>query len=430
MIPWKSAKEAIALIPEKASIFVHGAAATPNFLLKEVVAQANRFDSLTFVHLHTEGEAPYADEAFAKKFRIVNLFVGANLRNHLDYERIDYLPCFLSEIPNLFRARQFPLDVALLQVSPPDQNGYCSLGVSVDVAKAAADSAKIVIAQVNPKMPRVHGDGFLPISRFDALVKCEDPLPQSKQQAPTKEESAIALHVAELVEDGSTLQLGIGAIPNAVARQLQGRKNLGLHTEMWSDGALSLLRSGAIDNSKKKVHQGKSVSGFLCGTQELYDFVHDNPSVLQLEVDYVNNPSVIARNPKVVAINSAVEVDLSGQVCADSVGHHILSGVGGQMDFMRGAALSKGGKPIIAMQSCTKNGESKLVCALRAGAGVVTTRAHVHYLVTEYGVVNLVGKTLRERARALIEIAHPDHREKLERDFWHTHFSRAKKENP
>lgn len=428
MIPWKSAKEAIALIPAKASVFVHGAAATPNFLLKELVSQADRFHELTFIHLHTEGPALYAAESFSKKFRIVNLFVGSNLRNQMDYDRIDYLPCFLSEIPSLFRNRQYPLDVALLQVSPPDESGHCSLGVSVDVAKAAAESAAILIAQVNPNMPRTHGDGFLPVSRFHALVECDDALPISSIRHPSKEEAAIALHVADLVEDGSTLQLGIGSIPNAVARQLQSRKNLGLHTEMWSDGALSLLQSGAIDNSKKKVHQGKSVSGFLCGSRELYDFVHDNPSVFQLEVDYVNNPTVIARNPKVVAINSAVEVDLSGQVCADSVGHHILSGVGGQMDFMRGAALSKGGKPIIAMQSCTKAGESKIVCALRPGAGVVTTRAHVHYLVTEYGVANLVGKTLRERARALIEIAHPDHREKLERDFWHTHFARSKKE--
>lgn len=428
MIPWKSAKEAIALLPKKANVFVHGAAATPHLLLKEIVAQADRFEELTFVHLHTEGTVPYASDSFAKKFRIVNLFVGSNLRNQLDYDRIDYLPCFLSEIPSLFRNRQFSVDVALLQVSPPDHTGHCSLGVSVDVAKAAADSASLVIAQVNRKMPRVHGDGFLPISHFHAMVECDEPLPETIARPPTKEEAAIALHVAELVEDGSTLQLGIGSIPNAVARQLQSRKNLGLHTEMWSDGALSLIQSGAIDNSKKKVHQGKSISGFLNGSQELYSFVHDNPSVLQLEVDYVNNPTVIARNPKVVAINSAVEVDLSGQVCADSLGHHILSGVGGQMDFMRGAALSKGGKPIIAMQSCTKNGESKIVCALRAGAGVVTTRAHVHYLVTEYGVVNLIGKTLRERARAMIEIAHPDHREKLERDFWHTHFSRAKKE--
>ena len=413
-----SAADAIDLVKAGARIFVHGGAATPNALLSELVRQASRLTDVTLIHLHTEGPAAYAGA-----FRVLNLFVGENLRHRLDYDRVDYLPCFLSEIPALFRTRQCPLDVALLHVSPPDRFGYCSLGVSVDVAKAAVESAAIVIAQVNARMPRVHGDGLLHVSVFDALVEVDEPLPESRQPAPSLEETAIARSISALVEDGSTLQMGIGAIPNAVASQLAGHKNLGIHTEMWSDGALDLIEAGVVTNSNKKVHRGKSVSAFLYGSRRLYDFVNDNPSVIQLEIDYVNNPNTIARNPKVVAINSAVEVDLTGQVCADSVGHRIISGVGGQMDFMRGAALSEGGKPIIALGSLAKNGRSKIVSALQAGAGVVTTRAHVHYVVTEFGVAHLYGKTIGERARAMIAIASPAHRENLEREFAAAHWA-------
>ncbi|MBX9768715.1 MAG: hypothetical protein K2X47_15690, partial [Bdellovibrionales bacterium] len=310
------------------------------------------------------------------------------------------------------------LDVALLQVSPPDRFGYCSLGVSVDIAKAAALSAKIVIAQVNPNMPRIHGDGILHVSCFKAIVETRDQLPETKPNVATAEEKAIAKSVSELVEDGSTLQMGIGSIPDAVASHLGGHKDLGLHTEMWTDGTLGLLEKGVITNARKNIHRGKSVSSFLMGSRKLYDFVNDNPSVIQLEADYVNNPRTIARNPKVVAINSAVEIDLTGQVCADSIGHRIISGVGGQMDFMRGASLSEGGKPIIALTSTTRSGESKIVAALKRGAGVVTTRAHVHFVVTEYGIASLYGKTLAERARALVLIAHPRHRETLEKSFF------------
>jgi acyl-CoA hydrolase len=416
-----SLEEAISIIKPGMRIFVHGGAATPNALLGELVRQADRLKDVSLVHLHTEGPAIYADEKYANTFRVINLFVGHNIRKKVDYDRIDYLPCFLSEIPELFRSRQCPLDVALLHVSPPDRFGYCSLGVSVDIAKAAADSAGILIAQVNPNMPRVHGDGFIHIDEFDAAVEIDEPLPEALQCPPTEEEKAIARYVSELVEDGSTLQMGIGSIPNAVARQLFGRKNLGIHTEMWSDGALDLIESGAITNAHKKIHRGKCVSGFVFGTRKLYDFVNENPSVLQLEIDYVNHPNTIARNPKVVAINSAVEIDLTGQACADSVGHRIISGVGGQMDFMRGAALSKGGKPIIALTSRTAKGRSKIVSALQPGAGVVTTRAHVHYVVTEFGVAHLYGKTLRERARALVAVAHPGDRETLEREFLAAH---------
>ncbi|HAG91265.1 MAG TPA: 4-hydroxybutyrate CoA-transferase [Bdellovibrionales bacterium] len=416
-----SLTDAISLIPNGSRIFVHGAAATPNALLRELVLQANQKSDLTMIHLHTEGPAEYAQPQYSNTFRVINLFVGSNVRKQMDYKHIDYLPCFLSEIPGLFLSEQCPLDVALLHVSPPDRFGYCSLGVSADVAVAAASRSEILIAQVNSKMPRLHGDGLIHKSQFHAMVEMDEELPQLKSPVPSKSVQKIGRFVAELIEDGSTLQMGIGSIPDAVTRELTQHKDLGLHSEMWSDGALRLIQNGVINNSLKKIHPGKSVSTFLLGSKELYDFVDDNPSVLNLAVDYVNNPINIARNPKVVAINSAVEVDLTGQVCADSVGHKIISGVGGQMDFMRGAALSKGGKPIIAMESLSRNGVSKIVAQLKPGAGVVTTRSHVHFVVTEFGVAELYGKTLGERAKALIEVAHPDHQEQLEKDFWHSH---------
>lgn len=419
-----SLAQAISLIPDEARIFVHGGAATPNLLIEEIIRQADRFRKLTFIHLHTEGAALYADPHWGDRFRVINLFVGHNIRAKLDYDRIDYLPCFLSEIPHLFRSGLCPIDVAILQVSPVDRHGHCSLGVSVDVAKAAFESAKIKLAQVNPQMPRVHGDGIISAKDFSALVAVDVPIFESKCAPISPEEEKIARHISALVEDGSTLQMGIGSIPNAVTQQLLGHKNLGLHTEMWSDGALALLEEGVINNSKKRIHRGKSVSGFMMGSRRLYDFVDDNSSVIQLEIDYVNHPNNIARNDRVVAINSAVEVDLTGQICADSVGHRIISGVGGQMDFMRGAALSKGGKPIIALQSTTAKGQSKIVSGLKLGAGVVTTRSHTHYVVTEFGVANLYGKTLSERAKAMIAIAHPSHQEYLEKEFFQIYRNR------
>jgi 4-hydroxybutyrate CoA-transferase len=359
----------------------------------------------------------YSKPEHAHAFRVANLFVGASMRPHLDYDRVDYLPCFLSEVPMLFRSGKRPIDVALIHVSPPDAHGFCSLGVSVDVTQAGIDAAKTVIAQVNPRMPRVHGDAFVHMSRIHFAVEVDEPLPEPIRHEQTPEERKIGLNVAGLIEDGSTLQMGIGAIPDAVLSALGGHRRLGIHTEMWSDGALELILAGVVDNSQKAVHPGKTVSGFMIGSRRLYDFVHDNPSVVQYQVDYVNAPNTIARNPRVVAINSAVEVDLSGQVCADSIGSRIISGVGGQMDFMRGAALSRGGKPIIALSSRTAKGIPRIVPQLRAGAGVVTTRAHLHYVVTEYGVAEVFGLTLRERARALIQISHPDDRERLERQF-------------
>lgn len=416
MAQYTSVQSAISRIASGSRIFVHGGAATPNVLLTELEAQSARLKDVSLIHMHTEGPAGYADKNYEGIFNVINIFVGHNLRSRMDYSRVDYLPCFLSEVPELFRSGEFPLDAALLHVSPPDKFGFCNLGVSVDIAKAAAKSAKILIAQVNPNMPRVPGDGFIHESAFAAMVEVAVELPTAKVNAASEAERVIAKHVSELIEDGSTLQMGIGSIPDAVMSNLTGHKDLGIHTEMWSDGTLKLIESGVVTNAHKKVHRGKSVSAFLLGSRKLYDFVNDNPAVIQLEMDYVNNPQTIARNPKTVAINSAVEVDLTGQICADSIGHRIISGVGGQIDFMRGAALSRGGKPIIALTSTTKSGKSKIVSALAAGAGVVTTRSHVHYVVTEFGAVNLHGKTLGERARALIALAHPSHREQLERD--------------
>jgi acyl-CoA hydrolase len=343
-----------------------------------------------------------------------SLFVSQNIREAVNSGRGDYVPVFLSEIPILFKRNILPLDVAIVQVSPPDKHGYCSLGVSVDIAVAAVKNAKRVIAQVNPKMPRALGDGIVHIKDFDALVYAEQELPEVI--TPSNEiASRIASHCAELVEKGATLQMGIGAIPDAVLASLINHKELGVHTEMFSDGIIPLIEKGIITNQHKKKHRGKTVTSFMLGSRKLYDFVDDNPSIAVLGIDYVNDTAVIRTNPKVTAINSAVEVDITGQVCSDSIGAYHYSGVGGQMDFMRGASLSEGGKPIIALPSATSKGQSRIVSFLKQGAGVVTTRAHAHYIVTEYGVAYLYGKNMRQRAKALIQIAHPNHREGLEK---------------
>jgi acyl-CoA hydrolase len=396
-------------------VFVHGGVATPLALVDALVAQADRLTDVELIHLHTAGPAAYADARYAASFRVVNLFCGANVRPHLDHERVDYLPLFLSEIPALFRSGRRRPDVALVQLSPPDRHGLCTLGTSVDVAHAAVETADVVIAQINPRMPRVHGDGVVPLARVHHWYEEARELPEHPPEPLGEVERAIGRHVAGLVEDGATLQTGIGAIPNAVLAELGGHRHLGVHTEMWSDGMLPLLRSGVIDNSRKGLHDGRTISGFVMGTRALYDFIDDNPAVMQLDIAYVNRVEVIRRHPRVTAINSAVEVDLTGQVCADSIGARIISGVGGQMDFIRGASLSPGGKPIIALPSRTTKGQPRIVARLKDGAGVVTTRAHVHHVVTEHGVADLYGKTLGERARALIAIAHPDDREALAR---------------
>ncbi len=410
-----SAEEAVALVRSGDRVFVHTAAAAPTPLLHALAGRAEELRDVELIHLHTEGTAPWLESGRDKSFRSTAMFVAANMRAPIADGRADYLPVFLSETPTLFRRGVLPLDVALVQVSPPDDHGFCTLGVSVDVSRAAVETAKMVIALVNPNMPRTHGDGFVHVSRFSAMVESTDPLPVHTPPEIGPVERAIGQHAAGLIEDGATLQMGIGAIPDAVLAALVHHKRLGIHTEMFADGVIDLVERGVVTGSEKRVHPNKIVATFLMGTKRLYDFVDDNPLVVMLDVAYVNDAAVIRRNPRVTAINSAIEVDLTGQVCADSIGTRQYSGVGGQMDFIRGASLSPGGKPIIALPSVTSRGESRLVPMLKPGAGVVTTRAHVHYVITEYGVADLFGKTFRQRAKALVAIAHPEHREALER---------------
>jgi 4-hydroxybutyrate CoA-transferase len=410
------AAEAVSCIASRHRVYIHGGAATPHHLVDAMTARAHELRGVELVHLHTEGTAPYVAAGMEASFHVDALFVAPNMRAAVNDGRADYVPVFLSEIPALFRSRAMPIDVALVQVSPPDRHGFCSLGVSVDVTHAAIEVARYVVAQVNPRMPRSHGDGLVPASRFHAMVLVEEDLPEIRQTSQSDTERAIGGHVAQLVENGATLQMGIGAIPDAVLAALTGHRQLGVHTEMFSDGVVDLVERGVITGELKRVHPGKLVAGFVLGTRRLYDFIDDNPLVVLADIGYVNDTAVIRRNPRVTAINSAVEVDLTGQVCADSIGTYHYSGVGGQMDFVRGAALSPGGKPIIALPSTTSKGVSRIVGLLKPGASVVTTRAHVHYVATEYGVANLYGRNLRDRAKALIAIAHPDHREGLERE--------------
>jgi acyl-CoA hydrolase len=419
-----SASAALELVEAGARVFVHTGAASPRLLVEALAERALEVDGIEVTHLHTEGPAPYVEGAAAGRVAVRALFVGANVRDAVRAGTAEYVPLFLSEISDHFRSGALPVDVALLHVSPPDRHGWCSLGVSVDVSKAAADSARILIGQVNPQMPRSHGDGNLHVSRFAALVEADEPLPVPSIAPPGPVEEAIGAFAAERIPDGACLQLGIGTVPDAVAAALAGHRRLGVHTEMFSDGILRLVEAGAITGEAKRVHRGEIVAGFVMGSRDLYRFVDDNPAVRLLDVGYLNNPTVIRRNPNVVAINSAIEVDLTGQVCAESIGTMQFSGVGGQMDFMRGAALSQGGIPMIALPSVTGRGASRLVPVLHPGAAVTTTRSHVHLVVTEHGVAELHGRSLIERARALIDIAHPDHREDLERAA-HERFGRA-----
>ncbi|MEP6627279.1 MAG: acetyl-CoA hydrolase/transferase C-terminal domain-containing protein [Ginsengibacter sp.] len=417
MTNYISAEEAIKVIKSGDKVFVHGGAATPHLLLEKMVGRADELSNVDLISISSQGAALYADEKYKNNFHINSLFVSANVRQAVNEGRGDYIPVFLSEIPNLFKRNIIPLDVALVHVSLPDTHGFCSLGVSVDVAATAVKTAKYVIAQVNPNMPRTFGDGQVHIDRFDSVVYTESALPEvvaGGSDSPVFQK--IGKYCADLIEDGSTIQTGIGAIPDAVLASLSGHKELGIHTEMFSDGILPLIEKGVITNQHKKRCRGKIVTGFMLGSRKLYDFAHDNPEVLVMNIDYVNDTAVIRTNPKVAAINSAIEVDITGQVCSDSIGTYHYSGVGGQIDFIRGAALSEGGKPIIALSSSTTKGESKIVSFLKPGAGIVTTRAHAHYIVTEYGVAFLYGKNMHERAKALINIAHPDHREMLEKE--------------
>lgn len=417
-LPYTNPSQALSLVQSGHKLFIHSIACAPQVLLAALTARAPELREVEIYQLHTEGEAPYAAPGMEISFRVKNFFVGHNLRQAVQEGRADYIPCFLSEVPDFFRKGIIPLDVVLLQVSPPDRNGYVSMGTSVDASLAAALTAKVVIAEVNPQMPRTAGDGVLHISRFDALVEVDYPLPEALPKPLSEVHRSIGRHVAALVEDGATLQMGIGAIPNAVLEELKGHRSLGVHTEMFSDGLIDLMECGAVTNEHKAIHPHHTVTGFAYGSQRLYDFVDNNPAIRFLDITYVNNTNVIRKNPKVTAINSAIEIDLTGQGCADSIGTKIYSGVGGQMDFMRGAAKSEGGKAIIAMPSTTSSGASKIVSRLTHGAGVVSTRAHMHYVATEYGVASLYGKSIRERISALIAIANPVHRATLEREAW------------
>lgn len=411
-----SPAEALSVIQSNQRIFIHGSAHTPTYLLEHLSKEAHRLRNVEVVSISVYGDLHIDKAEYQESFRINSLFVSAALRSAVNSGYADYVPVFLSEIPELFKQNVLPVDVAIVQVSPPDVHGYCSLGASVDIARSAVNTAPYIIAQVNPNAPRTHGDGLIHCSRFHAMVYCEDELHTANFMEKAGPETAkIGEFVASLIEDRSTLQMGIGAVPDAVLKCLHNHKDLGVHTEMCSDGIIELVEKDIITNRCKKIHPNKTVSSFALGSRRLYDYIHDNPAFAFLDIDYVNDPHVIRRNHKMIAINSAIEIDITGQVCSDSIGTYQFSGVGGQMDFMRGAALSEGGKPIIAIPSRTAKGVARIVPLLKPGAGVVTTRAHVQYVVTEYGIAYLWGKNLRQRARALIDIAHPEDRESLER---------------
>jgi 4-hydroxybutyrate CoA-transferase len=410
-----SPAEVMAHVRSGMTVFVHGAAATPTPLLEALGARAD-LEGVRVVHLHTEGPAPHVAPGREAAFRTTALFLGAPVRQAVDEGRADFVPVFLSDIPHLFTSGQVRLDVAVLQLSPPDRHGLCTLGTSCDAARAAADSAHIVLAEINERMPRSHGHTVVPLARVTAFTHTDRPLPERRADEQTPEVGRIADQVAALVQDGACLQLGIGAIPDAVLERLKGRRDLGIHTELFSDRVVDLFEAGAISNRLKAVHPGRIVSTFVNGSRKLFDFIHDNALVELHPCDRTNDTSLIRKNDQTVAINSAIQLDLTGQVCADSFGHRIYSGIGGQMDFIRGAALSRGGRAIIALPSTAKGGAvSRIVPELAPGAGVVTTRGHVHWVVTEYGAVNLHGKTLRERAAQLISIAHPNFRGELKR---------------
>lgn len=414
MTPYKStAEEAVKLIKSGDRVFIHTAAAAPAQLIQAMTNRHSELKDVEIVSAHTEGPVPYALDEYKDSFKINCFFVGHNIRPHVQRGRAHYVPIFLSEIPNLFRRGKMPIDVALVTVSAPNSKGYCSLGCSVDISNAAIDTAKYVIAQVNPNMPFVHGNGIIHMSKIDACIKVNDPLFELNIKPRSPIEDLIGRNIAGLVEDGATLQMGIGGIPDAALSYLTNHKNLGVHTEMCSDGIIDLVESGVINGSKKVTDPGKIVSGFAYGTKRIYDFIDQNPIVNMKDVGYVNDTRTIRQNPRVTAINSAIEIDIYGQVCADSIGTMHYSGVGGQMDFIRGATLSEGGKAILALPSRTNKGIARIVPTLKMGASVVTTRAHVQYIVTEYGVASLYAKNLKERAKQMIEIAHPDDRDFL-----------------
>ncbi len=413
-----SAQDAVKVIKSNDRVYLQAAAAAPQVLIKAMTERYEELRNVEVCHLHIEGEAPYANPELRDSFHVNSFFIGHNVRHTIAAGNGSYTPVFLSELPLLFKRNILPLDVALIHVSPPDKHGYCSLGVSIEATLAAIENAKTVIAQVNPQMPRTHGDGIIHITEIDLFVECNEPIPTHDMRASSEVENKIGDFVASLIEDKSTLQMGVGVIPNAVLSRLTNHKNLGLHTEMFSDGVIDLILKDVINGNYKAINPGRALATFLMGSKRLYEYVDDNPFVELRASDYVNDVSIIKQNPRMVAINSAIEVDVTGQVCADSIGSKIYSGVGGQMDYIRGASLSEGGKAIIALPSITKNGISRIVPSLKPGAGVVTTRAHVHYVITEYGIANLYGKNINQRVKALVNIAHPDHRESIERGYY------------
>lgn len=413
-----SAEDAVKAVKSNDRVYIQAAAAAPQVLIKALSNRHEELRNVEICQLHTEGVAPYANPELRDSFHVNCFFVGENVRHTIKAGNGSYTPVFLSELPLLFKRRIIPLDVALIHVSVPDKHGYCSLGVSVEATLAAIDNAKYVIAQVNKQMPRTHGAGIIHIAEIDAFVDCDEALPIHEMAEPTAIEGRIGDFVAGLIDDRSTLQMGIGSIPNAVLTRLTNHKDLGLHTEMFSDGVIDLILSNVINGNYKSINRGRALATFLMGSKRLYDYVDDNPFIEMRASNYTNDVSIIKQNPRMVAINSAIEVDLTGQVCADSIGPKIYSGVGGQMDFIRGASLSEGGKAIIALPSETKSGISRIVPSLKPGAGVVTTRAHVNYVVTEYGIAELYGKTIKNRVKALVNIAHPNHREAIDRQYY------------
>jgi len=414
----KSPEEAVKIIKSNDRVYIQAAAAAPQALINAMSARHEELRNVEVCHLHIEGDAPYSDPKFKDSFHVNSFFIGPNVRHTLKAGNGSYTPVFLSELPILFKRRIIQLDVALIQVSTPDRHGYCSLGVTVAATLAAITNAKHVIAQVNPNMPRTHGDGIIHYTELDTFVEVNEPIHHHELATPSASEERIGDYVAELIEDRSTLQMGIGNIPNAVLSRLGNHKDLGLHTEMFSDGVIDLILKDVINGNYKGINPGRVMATFLMGSKRLLDYVDDNPFIEMREADFVNDVAIIRQNPKMVAINSAIEIDVTGQVCADSIGSSMYSGVGGQMDFIRGASLSEGGKAIIALPSVTGRGVNRIVPFLKPGAGVVTTRAHIHYVVTEYGVANLYGKTIKQRVKALTEIAHPNFREQIARDYF------------
>lgn len=411
-------EQAVATIKSGNRVFLTGNCSVPQMVMAALVEHAPQLTNVEIVQVLTVGNADYVAPGMEKHLRVNTLFVSDNVRQAVNEGRADFTPCFLGEIPNLFKNGQLPLDVALIHVAPPDEHGFCSFGIEVGVTKTAAQSAKIVIAEVNPNMPRTLGDAFIHISKLTHIVAVDYPLPELSMGETTDLSRKIARHIAAMIPDGATLQMGIGGIPDAVLHELTNHKHLGVHTEMFSDGLIALVDRGVVDGEMKSLHPGKIIAGFMLGTGRLYDFVNDNPIVEMHPTEYVNDPFIISRNDRMVAINSAIEIDLTGQVCSDSIGPRLYSGVGGQVDFIYGASRSKGGIPIIALPStATVKGQavSKIVSQLKLGAGVVTTRNHVRYIVTEHGVADLYAKNLRQRARSLIDIAAPEFREDLER---------------